>query len=155
MPLKWTSDLQISDWSSNMQISGSAVPHIESGKPDVQTNIFSFSNLCCQIFCLPSRCSCSWSNYNHQKVSQWSPVVAFHIMKGGWTTVTTLYTVFARKLRAEWSLLWWWWWWWFLWMWWWWLFWWWRLWRKLWLRRWCIFICHTHTQQYSDEDDYD
>ena len=26
-------------------------------------------------------------------------MVAFHIMKGGWTTVTTLYTVFARKLE--------------------------------------------------------
>ena len=36
-------------------------------------------------------------HYHHQG----APVVAFHIMKGGWTTVTTLYTVFARKLGRK------------------------------------------------------
>ena len=37
-------------------------------------------------------------NHHHHYHHQGAPVVAFHIMKGGWTTVTTLYTVFARKL---------------------------------------------------------
>ena len=40
-------------------------------------------------------------NHHHHYHHQGAPVVAFHIMKGGWTTVTTLYTVFARKLQRK------------------------------------------------------
>ena len=47
-------------------------------------------------FCHPPH-----ENHHHHYHHQGAPVVAFHIMKGGWTTVTTLYTVFARKLGRK------------------------------------------------------